>query len=201
MCPKSAGPRRPLRAAGLAAAVLLLLMLAVAPAGASIGVGVGAAPLRLAAPASPGGSYQLPSLYVVNTGSQASDYLVRVQLLGHPPGRDVPAAWVHLGLTRLQLGAHDHALIPVTLAVPKDAPGGAYRTDLIASTVMTRPGRGAGLGAAAADLLSFTVDAPGHGLLWPPWLTYLLLALAAAGLLTIATRRLGLHIQIERRTR
>ena len=197
----SAGPRRPLAAAGLAATVLLLVLLSVAPAWASVGVGVGAVPLRLAAPARPGGHYRLPSLYVVNTGTQTSDYLVRVQPLGHPPGRAVPAAWVHLGRTRLRLRPRHHALIPVTLAVPTGAAAGAYRTDLIASTAMTRLGHGAALGAAAADRLSFTVDSPGRGLTWPPWLGYLLLALAGAGVFVFAARRLGLRIQIERRSR
>ena len=201
MPPTSAGLRRPL-AAGLAAAALLLLLLGpAAPARASVGVGVGAVPLRLAAPARPGGDYRLPPLYVVNTGTRAGDYRVRVQPLGHPPGRAVPAAWVHLGRTRLRLRPHHHALVPVILAVPKSAAGGAYRTDLVASTVMPRPGHGAALGAAAADRLSFTVDSPGRGLRWPPWLGYLLLTLAGAGLVVLATRRLGLRIQIERRSR
>lgn len=200
MCHGTAGPRRPLRAAGLAAGTLLLLLLLLpaAPAGASIGVGVGAAPLQLAAAARPGSSYRLPSLYVVNTGTQAGGYLVRVQRLGHLPGRAVPASWVHLGRSGLHLRPRQHTLIPVTLAVPKNAPDGAYRTDLVASTVITRPGHAATLGAAAADQLSFTVDAPGHGLSWPPWLTYLLLALAGAGLLTFAARRSGLRIQVQR---
>jgi hypothetical protein len=60
---------------------------------------VGAAPLRLAAPAQARGYYRLPSLYVVNTGSQTTDYLVRVQRLAHPPGRDVPASRVSRGRT------------------------------------------------------------------------------------------------------
>jgi hypothetical protein len=200
MC--EAGPRRPLAAAGLAAAALLLLLLVpAAPAWASVGVGVGAVPLRLAAPARPGGTYRLPSLYVVNTGTQASDYLVRVQRLGHPTARAVPAAWVHLGRTRLRLRPHHHALVPVTLAVPVGAASGTYSTDLVASTVMLRPGRGAALGAAAADRLIFTVDSPGRGLRWPPWLGYLLAALAGAGLVVLAVRRLGLRIQIQRRSR
>ena len=194
-----AGSHRSLRAAtaGVAAVALLLLLLAAAPAGASVGVGVGAAPLRLAEPARPGGHYRLASLYVVNTGTRAGDYLVRVQRVGQLPGRAVPASWVHLGRARLRLRAHQHTLVPVTLTVPDDAASGAYGTDLVASTVMKRPGHGTALGAAAADRLIFTVDAPGRGFSWPPWAEYLLLGLAGATLAVLGARRLGLRIQIE----
>jgi hypothetical protein len=200
MC--EAGLHRSLRvAAGAAAVALLLLLLAAAPAGASVGVGVGAAPLRLAGPARPGGHYRLPSLYVVNTGTQTSDYLVRVQRLGHPTGRAVPASWVHLGRAQLRLLPRQHTLVPVTVSVPDDAASGAYGTDLVASTVMKQPGHGTALGAAAADRLIFTVDAPGRGFSWPPWAGYLLLALAGAALAVLSARRLGLRVQIERRSR
>jgi hypothetical protein len=201
MC--EAGFHRSLRAAaaGVAAAAVLLFLLAAAPAGASVGVGVGAAPLRLAEPARPGGHYRLASLYVVNTGTRAGDYLVRVQRVGRLPGRAVPASWVHLGRARLRLRASQHTLIPVTLTVPDDAASGAYGTDLVASTVLKRPGHGTALGAAAADRLIFTVDAPGRGFSWPAWAGYLLLALAGATLAVLAARRVGLRIHIERRSR
>ena len=55
---------------------------------ASIGVGIQANPVRLAGAAKPGGSYQLPDLYVVNTGSQAESVSVSVQHFPATPAGD-----------------------------------------------------------------------------------------------------------------
>jgi hypothetical protein len=49
------------------------------PASASIGVGVQANPVSLGNTAHPGATYTLPSLYIVNTGTQAESMTVRVE--------------------------------------------------------------------------------------------------------------------------
>ena len=54
-------------------------------ASASIGVGVQANPVSLDSAAHPGGSYTLPALYVVNTGTQAESMSVRVERLPPSP--------------------------------------------------------------------------------------------------------------------
>jgi hypothetical protein len=181
-------------AAGLAFAAAMP-----APSQSSIGTGVGATPLQLQVAAKPGHRYRFPSLYVVNTGSQTSEYAVRVQQLGTRPGKDVPASWLRLGRTRLRLRPHKSAVIPVRLLLPRNVPGGHYRTDLVVGTSTRRPGHGAALGAAAADELSFTVTGTG-GFPWTsPWLIYPLIGLLGLGLLISIVRRLGLRIEIEHR--
>lgn len=57
---------------------------------ASIGVGVQAGPVRLGSIAHPGGNYQLPPVYVVDTGTEAEFISLRIERLAHGPGRAVP---------------------------------------------------------------------------------------------------------------
>jgi len=184
-----------------AAAILALAALSLPSfAAATIGTGVGATPLRLIARAEPGRQYRLPSLFVVNTGTQTSDYVVHVRHVDLKPGREVPASWVHVARTRLRLRAHKHALVGVVLSVPKSAANGDYRTDLVVGTSTRRPGSGAALGAAAADGLIFTVGGPTTYPWSSPWFWVAVFGLVAALLLRTLVRRLGIRVQLERRT-
>ncbi len=189
--------RRRVRAAVSAAALALLAVPAAAHG--SIGAGVGTHPLQLSSQAEPGHRYRLPSLYVVNTGSQGSDYLVRVERLGDKPGRDVPAAWIRFARTRVRLAPNKSALIPVILVVPSGAAHGSYRSNVVVGTSTPRLARGAALGAAAATEVIFRVGGPG-AYLWSSssWLLYSLAALIALRLLRSFVRRLGLQVRIER---
>ena len=124
----------------LAAASAAALVLFVPAAGsASIGAGIGANPIRLAGRAEPGGRYHLPSLYVVNTGTKAAEYRVRIERLGDAPGRDVPASWVRFARTRLRLRPHRSAIVPVTLVLPSQAAHGSYRSNVVLGTWTRRP--------------------------------------------------------------
>jgi hypothetical protein len=184
----------------LAAASAAALVLFVPAAGsASIGAGIGANPIRLAGRAEPGGRYHLPSLYVVNTGTKAAEYRVRIERLGDAPGRDVPASWVRFARTRLRLRPHRSAIVPVTLVLPTRAAHGSYRSNVVVGTWTKRRGRGAALGAAAADELSFTVGRPQGFAWWSPRLAYPLTGIAAAILLFLLVRRAGIRVNIERR--
>jgi len=171
-----------------------------AGAQANIGTGIGANPLLLASRAVPGGRYLLPSVLVVNTGSQASSYIVRVKRLGQPKGRDVPASWIRFTRTTVRLGPHKRAVIPVVLTVPKGAAGGVYRSNVVVSTYTRRRGGGAVLGAAAADELGFAIGHPSSSLWSWAWFSYLLLAVAATSV-AFLIRRLGLRFRIERQRR
>jgi hypothetical protein len=189
---------RPSRLVIALAGLCVLASAAAASGHASIGAGVGATPLHLRGAVKPGHRYQFPGLYVVNTGSRTSEYVVKVQRLDTKPGQSVPATWLRLARTRLRLRAHKSAVVPVELILPRNAAGGDYRTDLVVGTSTRRPGHGAALGAAAADELSFTVSTPG-GFPWgSPWLVYSLVAVLGLGLSIALVRRLGLRIEIER---
>lgn len=169
---------------------------------ASVGVGVQAGPVRLAGVAHPGGSYALPPVYVVNTGTQAESISLRVERLSRGQGRAVPSSWVHATGPAVRLAAHDGARIPLQLDVPGGARLGRYLSDVVvAGSAAISVGR-ANLGVGAATKLEFSVRPGPAGGPWPAlpvgaWWTLgglLLLAAAAFGI-----RRSGLRIRLERR--
>jgi hypothetical protein len=172
------------------------------PVAATVGTGVGASPITLAEPAQPGHSYRLPALYVINTGTESSYYMVRVQAIGQSQGKAVPASWIQFGRNHFQLQPKQALAVPITLAVPGNATTGTYRSYLAAGTVPASPTSGVAFGAAAATRLEFTVARPGGFTFpwpWPlwVWLLVVLLVLVGGGLLLL--RASGLGIQIERR--
>jgi hypothetical protein len=192
--------------AGLAVAGLGVVALAVlgpAPAAqASIGVGIQANPVTLSAAVRAGGSYTLPSLYVVNTGSQAESITVEVKRLSSGTGQTVPASWIKVGSTGGQLQARQQELIPLQLNAPAGAKPGRYRSDLVV-TGSAGPAASAGgvqFGAAAATGLEFSI-VPGPvsddflGL--PPWKWWLIGIVALGGLVWFGVRRSGLRVRFE----
>lgn len=190
-------------------AVGRVLCLALAVAGflpiaaeASLGTGVSASPIVLAESAHPGNSYALPAMYVVNTGTEPSDYAVHVARLSQGAQRVAPAGWIHIGKPRFHLDPKQATSVPLTLDVPADASPGDYMTNLVAGTVPPGSTSGLALGAAAAAKLLFSVTpSPGVQFPWPwPVWVYVILALvlvAAAGMYLY--RRLGLSVQIQRK--
>jgi hypothetical protein len=178
-----------------------LLVLAIpAAAQASIGVGIQAGPVRLAGVAHPGGSYALPAVYVVNTGTQDESLSIRIERLSSGPGRPVPATWIRPGAA-VQLSHSESARIPLELVVPDAAKPGPYLTDVVVKGSSGLPGGSATLAVAAATKLQFQI-APGAvsrswfavpSWLWPGIGVVLLIAAAAA-----IARKLGVRIEIDR---
>jgi hypothetical protein len=164
-------------------------LLAPATAAASIGTGVGAAPLGLRAPARAGQSYTLRWLYVKNTGTQPSSYLVKAERLSGGPAKTIPAGWVQLEPAGFQLAPRAIERVTVVLRIPASATGGAYLTDLVASTEAPHAPGATALGAAAADKLAVSIP-PGSSF---PWIVLFvaggLIVLLAGGL---GARRLAL---------
>ena len=153
--------------AGLAIAVGLAAWLAFAgPARASIGVGVQANAVSLNGTAHPGASYALPSLYVVNTGTQAESMSVRV-MRRTGPGLAIPQSWIHIGALSGQLPPKQSARIALELTTPADAEPGNYVSDIVV-TGSTAPVAGVNFGAAAATKLEFKITPGPPGGSWSP---------------------------------
>jgi hypothetical protein len=184
-----------------AVGLVSLLMLAVpAAAQASVGVGIQAGPVRLTGTAHPGGSYALPPVYVVNTGTQDESLSIQIERLSAGHGRAVPAAWIRPGAA-VQLSRNQSARIPLELVVPNAAKAGEYLTDVVVKGSAALSGGGANLDVAAATKLEFRV-APGvvsgswfavPSWLWPGIGIVLLIAAAA-----VVARKFGLRVQIDR---
>ncbi len=187
--------------AGLAMAVGLAAWIGFAgSARASIGVGVQANPVSLTGTAHPGASYALPSLYVVNTGTQAESMSVRV-VRRTGPDRAIPESWIRIGALSGQLPPKQSARIALELITPADAKPGSYVSDIVV-TGSTAPAAGVNFGAAAATKLEFKVTpGPSAGSwfslsAWTWWVIGGLVILAAA---SFGWRRSGLRIRVERK--
>lgn len=168
---------------------------------ADVGAGVGASPIALAAIATPGNTYSLPSLYVVNTGTVMSSYRLSVEQLSPNHGRAAPPSWITFARNNFPLAAKQTTSVALALRVPSDAVPGTYQSDLVAGTGQVRSGSGATAGARAATKLTFTVGEGGGGFPWPwPGWSYVVLAivLLAAGA-TVLQRRFHLRVQVQRR--
>lgn len=180
------------RALGLISAALLI---APGVASASIGTGVGAVPLSLSGPAHAGRNYTFHYLYVKDTGTVASDYLVKVERLNAASGKAIPVNWVRVTPVAFHLEPRAIERVTVTVAIPYAAPSGSYMTDLVATTFSPHRGGGTALGAAAADKLSFTIPSTSSF----PWLIVAvgggLLLLLGAG---YGLRRSGVRLSFDR---
>ncbi|MBO0814141.1 MAG: hypothetical protein J2P30_03180 [Actinobacteria bacterium] len=186
----------------LAPAILAGVLVAVPQAAqASIGVGIQPGPVRLSGVAHPGQTVALPSVAVVNPGTQRESIRVVVQRNPRAGGRPVPPSWVRPGVPSVQLAPRHAIRIPLELVVPDGAKPGAYLSDIVAIASGQPSAEGANLGAGAATLLEFRVAPdPAPGFWWSVftqtlWALLILILLAAV---VFAVRRSGLRIRVER---
>jgi hypothetical protein len=168
---------------------------------ASVGVGVQATPVQLANVAHAGGSYALPSVYVIDTGTQPEAITVRVERLSKGTGRAVPPSWVQATGPAVQLSPRQSTRIPLELVVPGGAKPGRYLSDIVvAGSAVISAGR-ANLGVAAATRLEFSVvpgAPPGLFPFGPSWMWWAMIGLLVIALAITGVRRSGVRIRIER---
>jgi len=179
----------------------LLLLAFPAAAAASIGVGIQVGPVRLAGIAHAGQTYDLPPVYVVNTGTEPETVRLDVQRLSKGKGRDVPKAWFQPGQTDVHLDAKQSATIPVQLVVPADAKLGPYFSDVVAHGSASIEAGQTTLGVAAATKLQFTVGKAVPAGFWSRLRSPLawaggIIVLAGGGFLL--ARRSGYRLRLER---
>jgi hypothetical protein len=189
---------------GLPAALgVLLLLAAPVAASASVGVGVQAGPVRLAGAAHPGGTYALPAVYVVNTGTQAETVAIRIERISPGTGRTVPSAWITVSALPTALGHGQSARIPLNLVVPAGARPGQYFSDVVVTGSAALTAGGAHLGVAAATDLEFRV-APGAvsqgWFMVPSWVLAAVVAIVLLAVAVVLVTRSGIRIRIERAT-
>jgi hypothetical protein len=184
----------------IASAVLLRSPLA---SEASVGVGVQAGSRPPREHRAPGGSYALPPVYVVNTGTQGESVRVRVERLSRGPGRLVPSFWIHVAGPGVWLAPHHAARIPLELVVPDGARSGGYLSDIVVTGSAAISAGTANLGVAAATKLEFSVrpgPAQSPWLSLPAWAVWALAGLILLALAVWGIRRSGLRIRVERKT-
>lgn len=140
-----------------------LLIPAILALPGSVGVGIQAGPVCLPVTASPGTSYTLPPVTVMNTGSGGETIGLRVQNPGPGslPGKPVPASWVKFGAP-VKLASGAKGTVTAHLSVPSSARHGAYAGWVVAGPAGSATPGHAGFGAEAIAVFEFTVARPGH---------------------------------------
>ena len=197
--------KRSLRAA-LCAGLFVALLAAAASADRGVGVSLGRIQVedRLVR----GGTYNLPSLGVINTGNEAGEYEIAI---GYVDGRNdsrPPAQWFNIQPSRFFLEAGQQQNVRISLMLPTSSKPGDYFALIEAHPVSQ--GEGVRSGAAAATTLLFSVKPSG----WlevqrlrlnrwlddtQPWSTVLPAAGAVVVLSTLLWRRFRIRLHVERR--
>jgi hypothetical protein len=187
----------------LALAILLgLLILPASAAEASIGIGIQAGPVRLSSAAHPGGTYQLPAVYVVNTGSAEESVTLEIERISPGTGLTVAPSWIHVSGGPVRLGHNQSARIGLQLSVPANARPGRYFSDVVAHGSGSLTAGNANMGVAAATGLDFTIApgaAPHPWLTVPSWFWPTLAGLVVIAAAVLWFRSSGLRIRVERR--
>lgn len=145
---------------GLLAIVLagmVFLCLPAADIQAQTGVGIMPGIIRVDEPLLPGGRYNLPSLQVLNTGSEASDYGVELASMAEQEELQPPDDFIILSPTSFHLEPGANQVISLSLDIPVKAKPGDYLAYIEAHPVATGGGGGMQIGVAAATKLYFTV--------------------------------------------
>jgi hypothetical protein len=180
---------------------LLVLLAFPAISYASVGVGIQAGPVRLASGAHPGGSYALPAVYVINTGSQSESVTIRIERISPGTGRTVPPAWISASGLPVSLSGNQSASIPLRLTVPANARPGVYFSDVVVHGSAGISAGSANLAVAAATKLEFRVVpgvVSGSWLGLPGWLLPAVAGLTVLAVVVVIVRKSGLRIRIER---
>ncbi len=131
---------------------------------AKIGVGIGSGTIR-AEPMKPGGIYSIPSVVIINTGSEPSDYGMYIQYhhQSEKPELWPPEEWFQFDPQTFYLEPGDVQKVNIKLVLPlKGAEPGDYFCYLQARPISkSEPGAGgtsAKMNIAAAAKLYFTIE-------------------------------------------
>lgn len=135
----------------------LLLCLPAADVQAQLGVGIMPGIIRVDEPLLPGGHYNLPSVQVINTGNESSDYGVELASIGEQEELQPPAEFIIISPTSFHLEPGASQVVLLSLDIPVKAKPGDYLAYVEAHPTATSGGDGMQIGVAAATKLYFTV--------------------------------------------
>ena len=172
---------------------------------ARIGVGVGLGKIDMEKPFEPGGIYEIPSIPVINTGDETSEYEVGIEYHQDQPQLLPAREWFNFEPAKLTLKPGEVGLVKISLTLPiKTAPGDYFA--YIEGRALRKQGTGTRIGVAAAGKLYFTVSpATGwQGLMlrlstlykkYSPWPQVLAGVIAVAGIFLLLRRFFSFNIQ------
>jgi len=108
-------------------------------------------------PLLPGSRYNLPSLQVLNTGSEASDYGMELVSIAEQEELQPPDDFIIFSPALFHLEPGASQVVSLSLDIPIRAKPGDYLAYVEAHPVATGAGGGTQIGVAAATKLYFTV--------------------------------------------
>lgn len=183
---------------------LALLVAAVAVALPAIalgrlGVGVGTGKIALEQNLKPGAIYQLPSVTVINTGTEPAEYEMAVSIRENQEQLRPDPSWFTFSPARFQLEPGKAKPVDVSLKLPVKVDPGSYFAFLEAHPVQVSQGGSATIGIAAAAKLYYSVDPSSffHGVYYrvaswvrhtAPW-SYVFAAVLLVAALGVGLRR------------
>jgi P pilus assembly chaperone PapD len=126
---------------------------------ATLGVGIGTGRIEVNDILRPGTIYTLPSLSVINTGDEASDYKVGISYLNGQQELLTPKEWFIFSPEEFHLKPGEVQVVTIKINLPLKMQPGKYFNYLEAHpTMKNNPGKTT-IGVAAAARLYFTVEA------------------------------------------
>ena len=194
------------------ALALVVAMMATAgfqpPAHADVGVGVSLGNIKVDDVLTPGGHYRLPTLSVLNTGSESGHFEVVVSYAADQREKRPPEEWFSFTPQRFPLEASASQAVAITLDLPASSTPGDYFAFLEAHPVAE--GQGVTIGVAAATKLSFSIKPANVLQAWlfrlsqlidesQPWSSLLAVAVLAFLAIRLLGRYVHVGLRIERR--
>lgn len=135
---------------------IVILCLVASYAQAQVGVGITPGIIRVDEPLLPGGYYKLPSLQVINTGSEASQYEVELTSMAEQEELQPPEDFISFSPKSFYLEPGASQVISLRLDIPVRAKPGDYLAYIEAHPVSPGAG-GMSIGVAVATKLFFTI--------------------------------------------
>jgi hypothetical protein len=172
-----------------------------------IGVGVDVAKISVDQTLTPGGTYDLPTIGVINTGDLVATYTVGIRFVSSQRELKPGDKWFAYDPAEFVLKPRERARVGIELSVPETATAGSYFVLLAAQPAL--PDAPTKVGPAAATKLTFRVgDKPaptgsgfgssGSGVDWSRWLVWGAAA-ACAVVLVWLVRRLASKYRLVRK--
>jgi len=189
--------------------ISLAALLTAAGASAGVGVGVNLGKINIDKALIPGGIYNLPSIGVINTGDEASDYGLAITFLQDQPELRPAPEWFSFNPSQFSLEPGESKPVAVQLALPVKTEPGDYFAFLEAHPIV-KAGPGTTIGVAAATKVNFTVapanlwQAITHRIssffgLYAPWTYVVLVVVIGAILIAIFRRFFAFQIGISKK--
>ena len=199
---------RPPQALLLAFMAFICLATTQPPAHADVGVGVSLGNIKVEDALTPGGHYRLPTLSVLNTGSDPAQFEVVVSFAADQRERRPPEEWFVFTPQRFPLEPSAAQAVAISLDLPANAGPGDYFAFLEAHPIAER--QGVSIGVAAATKLSFSIRPANVLQAWlfrlsqlidesQPWSSVFAVTVLAVLAVRLIARYLRVGLRIERR--